>query len=65
MKIFTIQEKVPVMHYRTITIQAESAEDAVHKYLNDNDFNYNVHTESDEEWDNAEIMDVTEEPDNQ
>jgi hypothetical protein len=60
MKTFIIYETVPIMQYRTITIQAENEDDAVAKYL-EGKVDYDVDTEDVIEWDNAEIMEVGEE----
>jgi aminoglycoside/choline kinase family phosphotransferase len=57
MKTFTIYEVVPIMQHRTITIQAENEEDAVEKYL-DGKTEFEVDTEENFEWDNAEIVGV-------
>jgi hypothetical protein len=61
MKTFTLYESVPAFIYCTITVQAENAEDAVHKYL-DNPSDYQaVIIATDEDYDNALIENVEEE----
>ena len=62
MKTFIISESVPAMLYRSITVQAENEEDAVHKYL-ENPSDYEAVIEQMEEhYDNAVIDMVEEEP---
>jgi len=60
MKTFIIYEIVPIMQHRTITIQAENEDDAVAKYL-EGKVDYDVDTEDNIEWDNAQIVEVEEE----
>lgn len=61
MKTFIIYETVPIMQHRTITIQAENEDDAVAKYLEDTEVDYDVDTEDVIKWHNAEIVEVKEE----
>jgi len=61
MKTFTLYESVPAFIYRTITVQAEDAEDAVHKYLNNPSDYQAVIITTDEDYDSAQIDLVEEE----
>lgn len=61
MKTFIIYETVPIMQHRTITIQAENEDDAVAKYLEGTEVDYDVDTEDVIKWHNAEIVEVKEE----
>lgn len=61
MKTFIIHETVPVVQYRTIAIEAENEEEAVNKYLNNPDLNFDIDITEEFDWDNAEIVGVAEE----
>lgn len=62
MKTYIIEEKVPMVQWRTIVIEAESEEAAIEKYLNDSNFDYDYEVDTHEEvlWDDAEILEVRE-----
>jgi hypothetical protein len=61
MKTFIIHETVPVVQYRTIAIEAENEEEAVNKYLNNPDLNFDIDITEEFDWNGSRIVGVEEE----